>query len=294
MENKNIMEEKKNAFYNCVKNIDFSEKEKQMRADIFFGKWDTLPGLCRDKYVGKIGNPKLNPPDSPNKWIANGYEDIKVFDKSGINISEEFKKQYETQEIKDKKTLLLILESPHKDEFDKEDGNDIAPANGDAGDNIRDYINNVLGDCSGYNLILMNAIPFQCSLGDPTNRFRNKVFNKVWEKDEIGKNFFKDRLSALLRYFSEQNLVLVNACTAVGHCKVCEAIHSGIKSLKKSKIIYMQTIHPSSYRSPRTWKEKYVKNTECCQSCRTIDNGLITYCQKLPPSSEITEVKDIK
>ena len=103
--------------------------------------------------------------------------------------------------------MILILESPHKDEFKGEPG----PARGATGHAISSQLMNVIGlrQFSDYGLILMNAIQYQCSLGKPTAKHRDTVFRRVWGSG--GAEDFKDRLKTTYR----PGDVIVNCCTKV-------------------------------------------------------------------------------
>ena len=100
--------------------------------------------------------------------------------------------------------MILILESPHKDEFKGEPG----PARGATGHAISSQLMNVIGlrQFSDYGLILMNAIQYQCSLGKPTAKHRDTVFRRVWGSG--GAEDFKDRLKTTYR----PGDVIVNCC----------------------------------------------------------------------------------
>lgn len=99
--------------------------------------------------------------------------------------------------------LIMVLESPHKDEF--KEGKAIAPAQGTTGENIGKYLErqhrhlpSLARVASGrYRLVLMNAVKYQCSLGvSPTSLFRDLVFRQVWER--FGKEDFVGRLTKYL------------------------------------------------------------------------------------------------
>ena len=137
--------------------------------------------VCPDQYVGQISD--LNAP---------GNRDFPV-------------RQPAHARPNDQPAVLLILESPHVDEFGRTPG----PAGGVTGRNIRAYLQMVLSTLavSGYGLILMNAIRYQCSLGADTSYYRNVVFTEVW--NSFGQANFRKRLRLTYR---EGDLV-VNACT---------------------------------------------------------------------------------
>lgn len=121
-----------------------------------------------------------------------------------------------------RRRLILILESPHVDEyrFDRATGRLVpaGPANGSTGRHIRKYLHRqkmpdpVLwglrdGDIVG--IVLVNAVPFQCSLGVPTSQFRDAVFSAAWQHPVLGRDYFLARLDSLWR---KEDLV-INCCT---------------------------------------------------------------------------------
>jgi hypothetical protein len=165
--------------------------------------------------------------------------------------------------------LILVLESPHTDEFDK-NGDPIGPANGPTGMNIRKYICDIFGNGDqGYYLVLMNAIPFQCSLGVGTEHFRDAVFNAAWNNGAIGKNFFEDRLKKLLKKLQNKNVVIVNACTKGYNVAkdsnqrpfLWHLVQNSIETLtldEEKTIRYFRINHPSSWA--RNKKNREIKD----------------------------------
>ena len=144
---------------------------------------------CPDQYVGQITN--------PDDW-KRFYPRTDIFQNQTAD---------KLSEIPEGNILLLILESPHTDEFDKK-GEPIGPANGTTGTSIRKYICDIFGNgYQGYHLVLMNAVPYQCSLGIATKHFRDDVFKIIWENG--CRKFFIDRLSQIIR----KNIVIANCCT---------------------------------------------------------------------------------
>lgn len=117
---------------------------------------------------------------------------------------------------------IVVLESPHNDEYYKEHGEKIAkgPAYGKTGDNFNKYFPSLLRNAiidkkivlkSGrYEIIFMNGIQYQCSLGDTTSKYRDEFFLNCWENDKC-KEDFKERLK---RYVSlVKDCVVINCCT---------------------------------------------------------------------------------
>lgn len=225
---------------------------------------DVKYSICPDQYVGKIKDFESVEDLKPEEKSKNDFHSREnIFEVGTTNAIEK-------NILKATNILILILESPHTKEFDKE-GNPIGPANGKTGENIRKYITEILG--SGYNeyhLILMNAVPFQCSLGVNTKYFREDVFKKIWS--ENGKQFFFDRLTGLLNTLSDKNIVIANCCTkgynATNDSKIrpflWHLVQDSIETLTSDKgmeIQYFRTSHPSSWsrnKKNREVKEKMI------------------------------------
>lgn len=94
-------------------------------------------------------------------------------------------------------TILLVLESPHIDEFSNEIISP-SPALGKTGENLQSKFDIILQECidngyielnGSYRIILMNSVQYQCSLGFATKYFRNKIFSEMWKQNEIKQDF---------------------------------------------------------------------------------------------------------
>lgn len=104
-------------------------------------------------------------------------------------------------------SVILVLESPHKDEY----RSDPLPANGTTGRHIRKFagvLAQSLGVAEDSDLVILNAVPYQCSLGRSTKLFRSRVFRQAWVNG--GSELFIARLKTWYR----EGDVIVNACTA--------------------------------------------------------------------------------
>lgn len=115
-----------------------------------------------------------------------------------------------------RKRIVLILESPHRDEF--KEGKDGVPANGTTGINIEThfdlFINRIIEKNSeieldgDYEALIINSLEYQCSMGFSTGHFRTLSFIGIWFKG--GKERFEKRLKDLKL---EAGDIIVNACT---------------------------------------------------------------------------------
>jgi hypothetical protein len=155
---------------------------------------------------------------------------------------------------KRRSAVLMILESPHIEEFKGEPG----PARGPTGQRIAKYTLSVpgLGDRSNSSLLLVNAIQHQCSLGQPTNQHRDKVFIAAWQ--DFGRSDFIDRLTAV---YQSGDLVIC-ACTKGVEKTVNKSLRqlvyeALVEALPKGAQVLRRT-HPVSWISERH------RNSEWC------------------------------
>lgn len=146
--------------------------------------------------------------------------------------------------------VIMILESPHIYEF----SNELGPAKGKTGSLIRTKILEVegLSEYSEYGLILMNAVQNQCSLGYPTNYYRDDIFLAAWENG--AKEDFIRRLNEAFR----PGDVIINCCTKGNNKEeLRRLVHRSIPS--RIRIVLGRT-HPSSWHSSQnrefTWDLK--------------------------------------
>ena len=106
--------------------------------------------------------------------------------------------------------VILVLESPHRDEYVSKPGGPEAPcpANGQTGRNICSHLGRLQAPQYLHSgLILMNAVQFQCSLGAAPEIFRDSVFRGVWSSS--GRADFMQRLRD---HYVDGDLIL-NCCT---------------------------------------------------------------------------------
>lgn len=115
--------------------------------------------------------------------------------------------------------ILIILESPHKDEY--KDKECIAPALGKTGINLnkkfKSKIDNVIGNLENkvnlngeYKLVLVNAIQYPTSLGFSTSNFRDRIWLNLW----ITKEFRKNLVERIKEYSPS---IIINLCTNGSH-----------------------------------------------------------------------------
>ncbi|POZ53865.1 hypothetical protein [Methylovulum psychrotolerans] len=148
--------------------------------------------------------------------------------------------------------LILILESPHIDEFKV---NPPEPAKGWTVTNIKDYLYRFKSylPTNDRELILVNAIQYQCSLGVDTEVFRYDIFTDVW--NDFGETNFIERFSSLLK----EGDFVINACT--------QGNESGpfLRDLVETAIINvigsgsdLHTFHPSCWHNEKHKSKKWL------------------------------------
>lgn len=120
-------------------------------------------------------------------------------------------------ECKDLKTIAVILESPHKDEFDQRllpNGIVSKPLNHqksrEALTTILEIVTTQFYDANmQYRIVLINAVKFQCSLGRDLTKNENKdIRNENWIKNWIDyQDEFIERLNSITPD------LIINLCT---------------------------------------------------------------------------------
>jgi hypothetical protein len=171
--------------------------------------------LCPDQYVGVISQ----------------------FSSSNVDFPERVSVENRPPNLR---CVVMILESPHIEEFSNSPG----PAKGQTGKLIRKHFLRVKGlsEYESYGLILMNAVQNQCSLGSPTDCYRDNVFFNAWQNG--AKDYFIRRLNALFRTGD----VAVNCCTK-GKKKKNELRRLVQQAIPDDKNEVLRRTHPSSWYS---------------------------------------------
>lgn len=154
-------------------------------------------------------------------------------------------------QIKEKKhkRIVLLLESPHKDEYDA-DFNPIRPANGATGDELSKHFESVLHKLMDiglsfeenevYDVILMNPVPFQASLayifdGVLHSNIRNQMWKELF-------NILQQDFEKRLREYDAD--IVLNFCTYQAKKRLQQFLNSIFSG---SKIQFFKGTHPSSW-----------------------------------------------
>lgn len=114
--------------------------------------------------------------------------------------------------IKDFHKIILVMESPHKDEFKRP----IMPAKNKTGENVRKYLPLIFGRVAYY-VALINSVQYQCSLGCDISGVKNRVNSK--RKNEIfckllSTATYRESLKRRVReVYNPKHDILINCCT---------------------------------------------------------------------------------
>ena len=158
--------------------------------------------------------------------------------------------------------MLLLLESPHKDEYkhdsELEPLQSIAPAQGATGNSIQAHFPEVLRSglspdlCDGASVVIANPIPYQTSLVSISNQpskwrpVRDAVWAAFWKVEAV-KEHFAERLC---RYNPD---IVVNACTSARSNDLPYANNAHVATFVAANCPAAKlfaTTHPSSWRIP--------------------------------------------
>lgn len=142
--------------------------------------------------------------------------------------------------------VLVILESPHVDEFDN--GSPIGPACGCTGCRIRKHFSQIFGDeyddCA---LVLLNAFRFQCSLGLSDVNLKNRII-RACKKEAVFKDNLKSRINDVMERFLVRVFVNASGC-------VCEGfVDEVLNELEVEEKMVKRIRHPSRWNKTTTCK----------------------------------------
>lgn len=176
---------------------------------------------CNDNYVGffEYNNDIVNESLWFCKHLRNINKDkVKITKSNLVNIKNQ-----------DEKIIVIVLESPHIDEFNKNKFSVApAPALGSTGCKLDKYFYEIINECfkkysiekGKYHVILSNAIQYQCSLLTDTDIFRDRVWLKLW----LSRNFKSEFINRLQIYEPD---IIINLCTEGSHKKDSLAPNGG-------------------------------------------------------------------
>lgn len=224
-----------------------------------------------ERVVSGLGLIAVNSMRCPDQWVGDvkctpdGFEYIGS-DSGKFNFRMNLDRV--SKRIVEEKVLLIILESPHIDEYKKLSNSifePIGPANGVTGENIRKYLHLAtkeiaIDNCCRqdlYHLFLVNAVPYQCSLGEvlvgSNKDNRNSIFLNCWN---YAKHDFVERINK----YCSNNSIIINACTKGVNSPNDEFTLRGVVNRMVSAMNlnnkYYKRYHPASlpnWKSERSW-----------------------------------------
>ena len=153
-------------------------------------------------------------------------------------------------------TLVIILESPHKDEYENNCIDEpIAPAQGDTGTRFANHLLDIIELCPDLHrnlsvgetrIVLCNPIQFQTSLVAVIDvpdwrKVRDAVWKELWNMQEIKDNF-EERLG------SYEPDYIINACTSHLQNKISKFL---LQCSRFSDSMKYETYHPSMWHRRR-------------------------------------------
>jgi len=150
--------------------------------------------------------------------------------------------------------IVLVLESPQVSEFNPININNPVngPACGATGDNINQYLPQMLetivpdckeGEIKNYDLVLVNAIQYQCSLGEPTDKYRDWIFWESWKHKEVRADFCNRMRDAV--GCNKHECVVINCCTTGRNVRSNHDLVNIV--LEDMGICFYESTHPSSW-----------------------------------------------
>jgi hypothetical protein len=196
---------------------------------------------CPDQVVGKIVNGVFNP-------YLKRADIVYVDNNNMVSVTNKLKNP-----------VVIILESPHKNEFDPITKMALGPCMGVSGENFNSFFNSIFHLSSIYqniqhavcDVIFLNAIQYQCSLGLSLSGKNNLANKKVRDSNfltclnNINNNDFILRLQAIHPF------AIINLCTK-GLSNLQQKIDN--ICIQQGFVNYTTGYHPS------TWKnKKYAK-----------------------------------
>lgn len=141
-----------------------------------------------------------------------------------------------------RQSLVLVIESPHKDEYGEPGF--IAPALGKTGEYLQAHLPALLGlpaaqvTTGKYTIVLVNTVQRQCSLGEPPQKYRDALWRALWQQEA---DAFLERVAAY------RPKLLFEMCTASDgrKQKVRQALCARFRGLP-----IFSTPHPCSWWRP--------------------------------------------
>lgn len=185
--------------------------------------------------------------------------------KTALKVTKEDISETNLDETKNKASLVLILESPHKNEYDN-NGAPIRPANGTSGKNIYNHLCDVLNNPNTGNKFnnaneklqeflsnhikntltvwVVNAIQYQCSMGIVPINHMIKESNWI-DEWHSSRNTLVKRLNNFMDNSVCSSAFYINLCTIGNYIPMKTIVGESIKPVSNNN--YCEGPHPSSW-----------------------------------------------
>lgn len=162
-------------------------------------------------------------------------------------------KRFPQCKMEENNVIIIVAESPHTAEysFNKNAIDFKSPLH--RSDNkiirkLKNLINLWIDKSKNYDVVLVNAIQYQCSFGLPLwksneNKLqKNDVFKYAWDKEK-GKQDLLDRINSIIN--NKQDVIIINACTIRLKVECNSSIFHGKQNNNSFKVY--DTNHPSKW-----------------------------------------------
>lgn len=204
----------------------------------FFDESLVVKNVCRHILTKQDNKFKLSCPETKHKdFVRSKYNDYPIIEKSILP------------------SIIIVLESPHQDEYIEESEKiiSIAPAQGDTGTQIAKKIHQIINnnkdlleilDRKEYRVLIINPVPYQTSLyllhkqslSGVYKKLRDKVWLELWQRNENLKESFINLLNNI------KPKLILNCGTANVSKHISEALIT-------TKFEVFVVRHPSSWFS---------------------------------------------
>lgn len=215
---------------------------------------DGTPKICADECVGVI----------------------EICDEKIVYVNNDFENRKKPTDYPSIPSIVIIIESPHTNEFTKDD-DEGSPARGKTGDDLQKYllinlykylhcndqgINGVYGFSNKkiangkYKIILSNAVQYQCSLGLPLNG-KNSNGNRKETNERFIECLMRDKNIFISRIKGYKPKVIINSCTGQNKGEIA-GLQQKVQDVLRENIqnaLFLHSAHPSSVYFLEGFKE---------------------------------------
>lgn len=212
---------------------------------------------------------------------------LETIEKKGIEVIHDLQSIPKVKKIP---KIIVVLESPHVDEYEakpckKDEGRNCpcrdyvrpAPARGMTGRNIKHYLPKIF-DCEEfktYKIALINPIQYQCSLGDLKSGLKDEIFARLIKMPRY-KKCFRERFAHV---YDPGKDIVVNCCT--DKLKNKDIVNECLKSVMYCKVANERRFCLLEMNHPCVWHFNCaVRRVYCCYRGVRPKNRADYLCQK--------------